>query len=81
MLNGGDETYVSDPLHQDEGLRVRDKSSAEPARKVMYYAAGSGIPEIKTILSGASDRYEQPNHLLTFQKALSSMAILADGLS
>ncbi|WWD19024.1 hypothetical protein CI109_103482 [Kwoniella shandongensis] len=24
----------------------------EPPRKVMYYAAGSGIPEIKTILSG-----------------------------
>ncbi|KAH9485429.1 H(+)/Cl(-) exchange transporter 5 [Psilocybe cubensis] len=28
------------------------KSSAEPKRKVMFYAAGSGIPEIKTILSG-----------------------------
>jgi len=27
---------------------------AEPPRKVMYYAAGSGIPEIKTILSGTS---------------------------
>nr|XP_018261404.1 voltage-gated chloride channel [Kwoniella dejecticola CBS 10117]OBR83562.1 voltage-gated chloride channel [Kwoniella dejecticola CBS 10117] len=26
--------------------------SVEPPRKVMYYAAGSGIPEIKTILSG-----------------------------
>lgn len=25
---------------------------AEPPRKIMYYAAGSGIPEIKTILSG-----------------------------
>ncbi|GFZ49454.1 Probable chloride channel protein UM03490-D [Saitozyma sp. JCM 24511] len=25
---------------------------ADPPRKVMYYAAGSGIPEIKTILSG-----------------------------
>ncbi|ORX38562.1 chloride channel [Kockovaella imperatae] len=25
---------------------------SEPPRKVMYYAAGSGIPEIKTILSG-----------------------------
>lgn len=25
---------------------------AEPKRKIMYYAAGSGIPEIKTILSG-----------------------------
>ncbi|KIP06962.1 hypothetical protein PHLGIDRAFT_71807 [Phlebiopsis gigantea 11061_1 CR5-6] len=27
-------------------------SQPDPKRKVMYYAAGSGIPEIKTILSG-----------------------------
>ncbi|WWC90776.1 uncharacterized protein L201_005713 [Kwoniella dendrophila CBS 6074] len=27
-------------------------SGSEPPRKIMYYAAGSGIPEIKTILSG-----------------------------
>ncbi|KAF6761215.1 voltage-gated chloride channel [Ephemerocybe angulata] len=29
-----------------------DGSVPQPQRKVMYYAAGSGIPEIKTILSG-----------------------------
>lgn len=29
-----------------------DASATPPARKVLYYAAGSGIPEIKTILSG-----------------------------
>jgi chloride channel 3/4/5 len=28
------------------------QSKSEPPRKIMYYAAGSGIPEIKTILSG-----------------------------
>jgi hypothetical protein len=28
------------------------QSRTEPPRKIMYYAAGSGIPEIKTILSG-----------------------------
>lgn len=28
------------------------QARSEPPRKVMYYAAGSGIPEIKTILSG-----------------------------
>ena len=28
--------------------------ATQPARKVMFYAAGSGIPEIKTILSGLS---------------------------
>ncbi|ODN78803.1 hypothetical protein L202_04354 [Cryptococcus amylolentus CBS 6039] len=28
------------------------ESAPEPSRKVMFYAAGSGIPEIKTILSG-----------------------------
>ncbi|KAL1701528.1 chloride channel [Schizophyllum commune] len=34
-----------------EGDEPKDKPAA-PKRKVMYYAAGSGIPEIKTILSG-----------------------------
>jgi chloride channel 3/4/5 len=28
------------------------QARSEPPRKIMYYAAGSGIPEIKTILSG-----------------------------
>jgi chloride channel 3/4/5 len=28
------------------------QSNPEPPRKILYYAAGSGIPEIKTILSG-----------------------------
>ncbi|KAK4689513.1 hypothetical protein P7C73_g598, partial [Tremellales sp. Uapishka_1] len=31
---------------------VESLVEAEPPRKVMYFAAGSGIPEIKTILSG-----------------------------
>lgn len=26
--------------------------TAEPPRRIMYYASGGGIPEIKTILSG-----------------------------
>jgi chloride channel 3/4/5 len=33
-------------------LEDEPKEVLEPPRKVMYYAAGSGIPEIKTILSG-----------------------------
>ncbi|KAJ3504402.1 hypothetical protein NLJ89_g7954 [Agrocybe chaxingu] len=39
------------PLAFDQDTK-RQKVQAEPKRKVMYYAAGSGIPEIKTILSG-----------------------------
>ncbi|KDR75843.1 hypothetical protein GALMADRAFT_248571 [Galerina marginata CBS 339.88] len=41
------------PTHADHnsGFKVL-KHAQEPKRKTMYYAAGSGIPEIKTILSG-----------------------------
>lgn len=36
-----------------EGQKVaKAPTTADPKRKVLYYAAGSGIPEIKTILSG-----------------------------
>lgn len=37
-----------------ENTKVSTPPADPPAkRKVLYYAAGSGIPEIKTILSGA----------------------------
>ena len=42
-----------------EGDEPKDKPAA-PKRKVMYYAAGSGIPEIKTILSGACSGRTSP---------------------
>jgi chloride channel 3/4/5 len=35
----------------NEGVTSSEKPAA-PARKVMYFAAGSGIPEVKTVLSG-----------------------------
>ncbi|EKM81010.1 hypothetical protein AGABI1DRAFT_37258 [Agaricus bisporus var. burnettii JB137-S8] len=44
------ESAILGPGFADPSQPV-DPSSA-PKRKVMYYAAGSGIPEIKTILSG-----------------------------
>lgn len=31
---------------------ISDVGVPKPARKVLFYAGGSGIPEIKTILSG-----------------------------
>ncbi|KAJ7251496.1 chloride channel [Mycena haematopus] len=34
------------------GFADGPKAASQPKRDVMYYAAGSGIPEIKTILSG-----------------------------
>jgi len=37
----------------DSDIKVSPPPSHVPAkREVLYYAAGSGIPEIKTILSG-----------------------------
>ncbi|KAF7797623.1 hypothetical protein EIP86_008823 [Pleurotus ostreatoroseus] len=45
--------------HKDSGVlspafadKIDESSPPEVKRKVMYYAAGSGIPEVKTILSG-----------------------------
>ena len=37
---------------QEEEEEILEEEIPDPPRKVMYYAAGSGIPEIKTILSG-----------------------------
>jgi hypothetical protein len=44
-----------DRLIQEDGISphlAERVEQSEPPRKVMYFAAGSGIPEIKTILSG-----------------------------
>ncbi|KAG8733942.1 hypothetical protein FRC10_012058 [Ceratobasidium sp. 414] len=42
-----------DPARKDTGTSTPPMFSSEAApRKVLYFAAGSGIPEIKTILSG-----------------------------
>ncbi|KAJ7287466.1 chloride channel [Mycena rebaudengoi] len=35
-----------------DGVPTSSNETEQPKRKIMYYAAGSGIPEIKTILSG-----------------------------
>ncbi|KAG9095489.1 hypothetical protein FS749_010358 [Ceratobasidium sp. UAMH 11750] len=42
-----------DPARKDTGATTPPRFSSEAVpRKVLYFAAGSGIPEIKTILSG-----------------------------
>ncbi|KAF9012379.1 voltage-gated chloride channel [Cyathus striatus] len=46
------ESGVRGSEFSDLDNKVSDPPDAGPMRKVMYYAAGSGIPEIKTILSG-----------------------------
>ena len=47
----------------DDDGKVSTPPLCPPARrKVLYYAAGSGIPEIKTILSGV-DYLDQSNAL------------------
>ncbi|KAI0684736.1 chloride channel [Cytidiella melzeri] len=42
----------SDFAQGSENQKVDSSPIAQPKRKVIYYAAGSGIPEVKTILSG-----------------------------
>ncbi|EPQ57244.1 clc channel [Gloeophyllum trabeum ATCC 11539] len=43
---------VLGPSFDEEDKQHEALAVPEPKRKVLYYAAGSGIPEIKTILSG-----------------------------
>ncbi|EIN11917.1 hypothetical protein PUNSTDRAFT_61841 [Punctularia strigosozonata HHB-11173 SS5] len=40
------------PENDNDKPKPAQSDAPDPRRKVMYYAAGSGIPEIKTILSG-----------------------------
>ncbi|KAI6040276.1 chloride channel [Pisolithus marmoratus] len=46
------ESGVLSPLFMTNKHDEQQQSSPQSKRKVLYYAAGSGIPEIKTILSG-----------------------------
>ena len=43
-----DETALVKGIESD----AANEKPAAPVRKVMYFAAGSGIPEVKTVLSG-----------------------------
>jgi hypothetical protein len=74
---------------QDEDGKVSPPSSdPPPKRPVLYYAAGSGIPEIKIILSGActisihrgrffDDFYHQAlSYMVTLEVALSLSRLL-----
>ncbi|KAF5354712.1 hypothetical protein D9756_005341 [Leucocoprinus leucothites] len=54
--------------------------SLAPKRKVMYYAAGSGVPEIKTILSGFVIHGYLGGRVL-FTKAVGLPMAVASGLS
>ncbi|KAH8108015.1 chloride channel [Cristinia sonorae] len=43
---------LSDSFAESQEQLEAKTSETEPKRRVLYYAAGSGIPEVKTILSG-----------------------------
>ena len=58
-----DSGVLGDSFAEDEGKASPSAPEPPVKRKVMYYAAGSGIPEIKTILSGACSGRTSP---LTF---------------
>ncbi|KZT10826.1 uncharacterized protein LAESUDRAFT_721216 [Laetiporus sulphureus 93-53] len=65
----------------DEDQKVAQiLTETEPKRKVMYYAAGSGIPEIKTILSGFVIHGYLGGRTL-FTKAVGLALSVASGLS
>ena len=72
--------------HDEDGKVSPPPSGPPPKRQVLYYAAGSGIPEIKTILSGActisvegafDDFYRQAlSYTVTLEVALSLSKLL-----
>ncbi|KAG2342945.1 hypothetical protein BDR05DRAFT_1025309 [Suillus weaverae] len=64
----------------DKSGEQNASSSSQPKRGVMYYAAGSGIPEIKTILSGFVIHGYLGGRVL-FTKALGLALSVSSGLS
>ncbi|KAF9643360.1 hypothetical protein BDM02DRAFT_3191773 [Thelephora ganbajun] len=72
---------VLGPSFADEG-EVKGPNTVQPPhkRRVMYYAAGSGIPEIKTILSGFVIHGYLGGRTL-FTKAVGLALSVASGLS
>ncbi|KAH9944710.1 chloride channel [Amylocystis lapponica] len=66
---------------EDSDPKALDAPSVgEPKRKVLYYAAGSGIPEVKTILSGFVIHGYLGGRTL-FTKAVGLALSVASGLS
>ncbi|GJF00679.1 chloride channel [Phanerochaete sordida] len=47
-----DSGVLSPAFASTEEVKAAEPALVDPKRKLLYYAAGSGIPEIKTILSG-----------------------------
>ncbi|EKM54646.1 uncharacterized protein PHACADRAFT_258637 [Phanerochaete carnosa HHB-10118-sp] len=47
-----DSSILAPPIAPVEDAKAVEPALVDPKRKVLYFAAGSGIPEIKTILSG-----------------------------
>lgn len=66
--------------HFDKRGEQTASSSSQPKRGVMFYAAGSGIPEIKTILSGFVIHGYLGGRVL-FTKALGLALSVSSGLS
>lgn len=66
--------------HFDKSGEQNTSSSSQPKRRVIYYAAGSGIPEIKTILSGFVIHGYLGGRVL-FTKALGLAFSVSSGLS
>ncbi|KAG2146391.1 chloride channel [Suillus bovinus] len=73
------ESGVLSPAFNKSGAHTAS-SSSQPKRGVIYYAAGSGIPEIKTILSGFVIHGYLGGRVL-FTKALGLAFSVSSGLS
>ncbi|KAK0486090.1 chloride channel [Armillaria novae-zelandiae] len=77
------ESGVLAPDFTDHRQSLKDTLSAPgPKRKVAFYAAGSGIPEIKTILSGTDSSYMgYLGGRVLFTKSVGLALSVASGLS
>lgn len=71
---------LSPDYHDPSDGPKHEGTEGEPKRKVMYYAAGSGIPEIKTILSGFVIHGYLGGRVL-FTKSVGLALSVASGLS
>ncbi|KII92590.1 hypothetical protein PLICRDRAFT_102840, partial [Plicaturopsis crispa FD-325 SS-3] len=74
------ESGVLAPGFNDNNKDEESTVASEPKRKISYYAAGSGIPEIKTILSGFVIHGYLGGRVL-FTKSLGLALSVASGLS
>ncbi|KAK6456483.1 chloride channel [Scheffersomyces xylosifermentans] len=79
-LTGGVFTSPSDGAHSKTDENTYDSATYEVAPRIMYTACGSGVPEVKTILSGFVIRRFLGTYAL-ITKTASLILAIASGMS